>query len=127
MYSFDSHTTASSIKIAFYRHKYIIHAVNDCIQNNENPYIKDDNLAKRVIPNCANLQFIATDWAFWRAGNPFLHTFYVGVGGAFAIKGVFEFFYIVGAFSAIDNFIGFQTDETFVFHLLLRYILLVVV
>ena len=127
MYSFDSHATASSIKIAVYRDKNIFHAINDCIENNENPYKKNDNLTKLVKPICANMQFITTDGAFGCTGNPFLHTFFVSIGGAFAIKSVFKFFYIVTPFSAVNNFIGFQTDETFVIHLLLRHILLVVV
>ena len=109
-----------------YRDKNIFHAINNCIKNNENSYKKDDYLAKLVKPICANLQFITTDRAFWRTRNPFLHTFFVGIRGAFAIKCVFIFFYIVGAFSAVYNFIGFQTDETFMIHLLLRHILFIV-
>lgn len=82
-------------------------------------------MTKFVNPICANLQFIATNGAFWRTGNPLLHTFFVGICGAFAIKCVFKFFYIVGAFSAVYNFIGFQTDETFLIHLLLPHILFI--
>ena len=126
MYSFNSHTTSSSIKIAMYRVKNIFYAINDCIENNENPYKKDDNFTKLVNPICANMQLITTNGAFWRRGNPLLHTFFVSISYAFAIKGVFKFFYIVGAFSAVYNFIGFQTDETFLVHLLLPHILFIV-
>ena len=90
-----------------YRDKNIFYAINDCIENNENPYKKNDNFTKLVNPICANLQLITTDGAFWRTGNPLLHTFFVSIGYAFAIKCVFIFFYIVGAFSAVYNFIGF--------------------
>jgi hypothetical protein len=65
------------------------------------------------------MQLITTDGAFWRTGNPCLHTFFVSIGCAFAINRVFKFFYIVGVFSAVYNFIGFQTDEAFIFHFII--------
>jgi hypothetical protein len=106
-------------------YKNIIHAINNCIKNNENLYIKDNKLFKPIIPICANMQFIATDGAFWCSGNPFLHALFVSICGAFAIKCVFIFFYIIGVFSAVYDFIGFQTDETFMIHLLLGHILFI--